>query len=131
MGIVIKQTKPTAPMEPGWYRAKVAELQMVEGKYGEQIQWLFELENGQQLRAWSSAIFNPRSKLYAWTEAILAKKIPESYDFNSDHIIGRRCDILVEIKPTPNGDFARVTKVAPANSMTRDGAVEDDEDLPF
>lgn len=109
MGITIKQSV-YEPIEPGIYTGKIATIEQVDGVYGEQLKFTFLLdpfgdyEAGKQLTAWTSMKFSQKSKLYTWTMALLGKLTPD-YDFDSDDLLGKPCQVVVGNKFTPDGNL--------------------------
>jgi len=57
--IEIEMPAESGPLLPGLYQARLAGIQMVSGKYGEQIELTFAVvPDGKTIRAW----INPRSR---------------------------------------------------------------------
>lgn len=129
MGITIKQTR-SVTIPPGWYRGIVMGITEVEGEYGPQLEWTFMLDGFEDklIRAWTSTIFSPQSKLFSWVEAVFAKTIPPSYDLDTDHLLGKAVDVRLEERPGRAGTFVKVTQLAAAGSMS---ARSEETDLPF
>ncbi len=91
MSIKISQTK-YEPVPEGIYPATIEAIEAETGEFGPQLKFKFQLEpfqgfdDGKQLYAWCSRKFSPKSKLYAWTAALLGK-IPADYTFDSDDLL--------------------------------------------
>lgn len=108
----VYETLPT-----GDYSAVVAEIAEAEGMYGPQAAWLFTINegphSGDQVRAWTSAKFSPKSRLYQWAQAAFGgAEIPPGYDFDSDDLIGRQVTITLVVRAKDDGtDFNRVDAV--------------------
>ena len=124
MAIRIEQTK-FDQVPTGAYPAVIADLEMVTGQYGEQIQWQLKIEqpgtdwDGIPLSAWTSAKFSPKSKLYAWTRAAFdGKDIPTDYTWNSEHLMGKRVMVVVVEKIKPDGtEFSKVEDLRPMKPL--------------
>ena len=106
-------------MPEGLYPGKVQKIDGVEGLYGPQFKFVFEVyEEGkilpQEITAWCSRKFSTKSKLFAWTKAALGgNPIPEDYNFSALDIIGKDLTIFVE-QTEPNEDgtvYNRIGKV--------------------
>lgn len=130
--MIIEQQKLVV-LPPGWHKAVVQDVQPTTGQFGDQVQITFLVDGDDGLpvkvKAWASARFSPMSKLYAWAENIFGVPIPESYDLNTDDLLGRACDIKLERRPGAKGEFLKVVAVAKAGTMTT--AANGDSDLPF
>lgn len=102
----------------GDYSAVVDAIEDADGMYGPQAAWSFVIDEGEhkgaQVRAWTSAKFSPRSRLYQWTQAVFGgADIPPAYTFDSDDLLGRRVTIslIVRVKPEDGSEFNRVESV--------------------
>jgi hypothetical protein len=100
MGITIEQTKHVV-LPVGEYPAIVADIEEVDGQFGPQLKFTFNLLGehvGTLLTGWCSKSFNVKSKLYQWTQAMFGgKDIPEEWAFDSDTVLKRKV-ILAVIK---------------------------------
>ncbi len=120
MSIKIPQTKYEV-LPVGEYGALVESVEQVAGQYGNQLKIRFAIRApqdyaGQVLIGWCSATFSPRSKLYAWTQAIAFEgaAIPEDYDFDSSHLVARPCRLVIITKTGTDGsEFNRVESIKP------------------
>lgn len=94
---------------PGEYLVTIESADVSEGRFGAQVEFLLSLEDGPMLKAWVSAKFSPRSKLYLWTRAAFGQDIPEDYDLDLDHLVGRQvlATIVTRLKDD-NGEFSKV-----------------------
>jgi len=129
MGIRIKQTDYT-PVPMGTYSAIVQAITPEAGTYGEQLKWEFQLlDLDKTLLGWTSTAFSRKSKLYAWTRAIVfdGGTIPKSYVFDSGDLVGKAVQLVVLVKEGDNGEFNRIDTILPAG---RNG-VGPDEDEPL
>lgn len=103
---IIPQTKfETVPV--GEYLVEVVDALVDEGIYGEQVQFVVQVvggeHGGKMLKAWTSCSFNPKSKLYGWASALFGAPIPDEYDLDTAHLIGRRARAVVLVKEKPDG----------------------------
>ncbi|MBN1890347.1 MAG: hypothetical protein JW850_20300 [Thermoflexales bacterium] len=118
MGILIEQ-KQYVLLPTGEYNAVITDLEETSGEYGPQVKVKFTLTDpdqaGNELTAWASATFTPKSKLYGWTRAAFGADIPKTYNFNSDDLINRPVRLVVIRKTKDDGsEFNRVDGVLPA-----------------
>ena len=132
---IIQRTIETLPM--GEYVAVVKSLDSETRDFGrgdqEQVRWFFACETPAgvvvDVPGWCSAIFTNRSKLYAWTKAVLGGgEMPRDYNFNSDDMVGRKVIVALTVKDREDGsDFNRVDRLLPV----RDVSAEFQTPLPF
>lgn len=96
-------------LETGTYAATVASVTPATGQFGEQLQWEFKLEDGSSQRAWCSTSLTPKSKLFAWTKALLGE-VPDLLD--TDDLIGKPCRLSLLAKTKEDGsEFNKVDAV--------------------
>lgn len=113
MGIQIKQVVYEV-LETGEYPAEVTEIALENGQFGEQLKFTFELENGHSLWGWASAKFSTKSKLYAWTQAILNQQISPTYVLDTDDLVGRKVKLVVVTEERDDGrEFNKITRLKP------------------
>lgn len=123
-------------VEPGAYEAIVQAIEEVEGQYGPQFKWYFEVEDLERpISVFSSTIFSlPKgksegSKLYRWACAILGREIKEGETIDTADLLRRSCIINVFTKA--NG-YPGVESVAAKRAKKKPKPVQqDDEDEPF
>lgn len=132
----IKQTVYEV-LDTGTYPATVSAIDADEGKFGAQLKWSFRLEDGSTQMAWTSQSYSNKSKLCAWTRAILGEP-PDPLD--TDDLIGRPCRLSLVVKTRDDGtEFNRVDSVlAPKAGQKRRPAPEPEaepeeavESIPF
>lgn len=115
--MIIEQTRFEL-LPVGEYVAEVTAVDPEEGMYGPQLKFTFTTRGGehegQQLAAWTSARFSPKTKLYAWAKAAFNAAIPADYHLNTDDLLGRRVNLTVVIKTKEDGtEFNRIEDVRP------------------
>ena len=122
MGIVIEQENfETLPM--GEYPARIVDVNETVGQYGRQIVFSFAIDggafDGRMLKGWTSATFGRKSKLYSWTRAAFGQEIPEDYDLDTDHLLGRtvRLGIIVRLKAETGEEFNKIDGVLPVKRV--------------
>lgn len=101
----------------GWYTAVVVDAEAAEGQYGPQCKMILAVPYGEgedyeeiSLWAWTSQKFNQRSKLYAYTAAILDRPIEEGEGFDSDKLVGLCVDVKVDTYEKVEKDGSRTEK---------------------
>jgi len=105
------------PLDPGRYQVRIVDLGLVEGRFGRQIQWSLELQNGEKTRAWTSDTYSAESNLGKWTQAILGR-LPER--FRPSDLIGKSAVAIVAVKLRDDGsETSRVTALTAATKQTR------------
>ncbi len=124
-------------LDTGTYTATVSAIDADEGQFGPQLKWLFKLEDGSTQTAWTSQSYSNKSKLFAWTRAILGET-PDPLD--TDDLIGRPCRLSIVIKTRDDGtEYNKVDNVlAPKAAQKRRPAPEPEaepeeavEPIPF
>jgi hypothetical protein len=123
MSIIIQQQVYT-PIPEGVYQATITEILSENGKFGQQLRIKFlldpmeGLEGGKYITALCSAKFSPKTKLYAWTTAVLGNISPK-YDFNSDDLLNK--PILVVTKQRLGSDgitiFDQIETIKPLRGI--------------
>ena len=118
--IPAEEAKASISLEAGVYRATVKSLESVDGQYGPQAKFVFELdglnlEDGSpaSLWAWASWKLNPATKLHRWVLALGGERPVPGHQYNLSKVIGTRCRLLIENKETEDGTRARVREVLP------------------
>ena len=107
MGTKIKQTfVMTWPV--GEYVGQIAKITEKEGTYGPQLQFAFKLiqmdPKASPVLGWCSQTFSNKSKLYGWVKAAFGGgEIPETYDFDSDDLIGKKVLLTLVIRDREDG----------------------------
>ena len=120
-------------LDTGTYAATVATIEQVEGKFGNQLQWDFRLEDGSTQRAWCSTSLTPKSKLFLWAKALLGE-VPDTLD--TDDLLGMPCRLSILSKTKEDGmEFNKVDQVhAPKAGAKRRPMPEPEEEteaIPF
>ena len=120
-------------LDTGTYLATVLTIEQVEGKFGNQLQWDFRLEDGSTTRAWCSMSLTPKSKLYAWSKALLGE-VPDTLETES--LIGMPCRLSIVAKTREDGsEYNKVDSVlAPKAGQKKRPVPEpetEDEAIPF
>ncbi len=119
MSIVIPQST-YEPIAPGIYTGKITQIEAQDGQFGPQLKFTFQLdpfegyEAGKQQHAWCSQKFNAKTKLYAWTQAVLGK-LPPDYAFDSDDLIDKQVTLVIGNRYSGDGNqlFDFVESVKP------------------
>lgn len=98
----------------GDYRARIVEVQEIEGKYGAQLQWQFEIaqgeHQGESVRGWTSTKFginpntNAPAKARQWTEAAFQRRLQANEVVDTDELAGRELVLTVAEVEKANGD---------------------------
>ena len=117
MGITIPQTQYEV-LPVGEYPAIVADVEEVEGKFGPQLKFTFNLIGehvGTLMTGWCSRSFNTKSKLYSWTQAIFGgADIPQEWAFDSDKILKRKVVlVLIKRKGENDSEFNKIDQLLP------------------
>lgn len=123
-------------LDTGTYPATVESITTTTGQFGEQLQWDFKLlDDGSSQRAWCSTSLTPKSKLFAWSRALLGE-VPDTLD--TDSLIGLPCRLSILLKTKDDGsEFNKVDAVLPPKPnqkrrpMPEPETETEDEAIPF
>ena len=84
----------------GWYTGVFIDAEAgEEGLYGPQVKLMFLVPHEDEdvsIWAWTSQKFSQRSKLFAYTEAILGRPIGDEEGFDSDKMQGMLVDLKLD-----------------------------------
>lgn len=95
MGFTIPQTAAADDVPPGAYDATITAVDQINGQFGPQVRIKFTLASGETLSLYTSATFNPKSKLWRVVANVFGKEPGAGVAFSSDWLIGRHARILV------------------------------------
>jgi hypothetical protein len=126
-------------IEPGDYPAMITSIEEVSGEYGDQLQLQLVVldadgeQTNDEIRAWCSAKWTDRSKLFEWTKAILGKRAPTAgQPMDTDRLKNKKVDIRVEEKLGKSGQMrSSVTAMFPFNTISAKRDDPDESDPPF
>jgi class 3 adenylate cyclase len=97
----------TEPLPTGEYPVKLVELTTVDGKYGEQLRFKFEVVKGdyagRTLIAFATPSGNPASKCVRWASALLERTLQAGEQVDLESLIGRYARAVVVVKSTADG----------------------------
>ena len=118
MSIKIAKTE-YVPLPADVYEAEVLTIEQTEGEYGDQLKFTFGLldeeVNKRTLFGWCSAKYSPKSKLTAWTRAILGGEREGGFD--SDLLLGQRCRLTVGLRHGSDGlEHNTITDILPSKA---------------
>jgi hypothetical protein len=117
MGITVTRTVYEVLPED-IYMAEVLDIEEVEGDYGDQLKFTFdlvELDDRQQL-GWCSKKLSPKSKLWAWTRALLGSE-PDG-DLDCDRLINRKCRLSLSVETKDGVEYNRIKDILPMARAT-------------
>lgn len=109
------------PIEPGIYPVRVEAVDQEDGQFGQQLKWHFAIEEpgfeDKFLIGWCSCAFSPKSKLWAWTKALLfgGRDIPDYFDeLDTAKLVGQRAQVMVSLERGNDGTpYNKVKEVLP------------------
>lgn len=142
---------PYEAMDKGAYEARLVKIEeQTGGPFGDALKWFFEILDedyeGKEIMAFSSQAFNPASKAWEWTAAILGREIEMGEDIDFDDLTGKKVNVHIDHKVGERGTFEKVAslsavrqkkkkKPAPAPEPEPEEVDEDDdndeEEAPF
>lgn len=116
-------------LEPGAYRAKLVSVEEADGTNFETGEpepfrrWTFEITEegyeGQEIFGSSSMAFGPRAKARSWVEALVGRKLERGEKVSEEELVGKECDLGIEMKETDRGTFPRINSVHPVRKKSR------------
>jgi hypothetical protein len=131
---------------PGTYAATLTAIneKMVPSKFNNgddapALEWVFALDNGDEVNGLTSTYTSPKSKAFGYLVALLGKeRVQSGAEFELDDLIGKRALVQVGIN---DGGWPRVENVMPpmaeGKAKAKPVAVpaappsDDEGDLPF
>lgn len=124
------------PMPTGEYPVKLVELTTVDGKYGEQLRYKFEVVKGEYagrtLTAFATPSGNPASKCIRWASALLERTLQAGEQVDLESLIGRYARAVVVVKSTADGREVNVIQeILPARRAKPTPPPEPVEGDPF
>jgi len=126
----------TEPMPTGEYPVKLVELTTVDGKYGEQLRFKFEVVKGdyagRTLIAFATPSGNPASKCVRWASALLERALQAGEQLDLQSLIGRYARAVVVVKASGDGREVNVIQeILPARRAKPTPPPEPVEGDPF
>ena len=121
---IIEQTRFEV-LPAGEYTATIADVQITAGKFGDQAEFSFVIEDGEfagaVLKGWTSARFSPKSRLYAWAKAAFGgQPIPPTYNLDTDDLLQRRVNLMVIARVKESGEeFSKIDDCRPYRVVPR------------
>lgn len=107
------------PLPTGEYPVKLVEITTVDGKYGEQLRFKFEVVKGEyagrSLIAFASPSGSPSSKCVKWASALLGRSLQAGEQLDLQSLIGNYARAVVIVKSTADGrEVNTVQEILPA-----------------
>ena len=104
-GLVAYESRKPLNVEAGVYPAKVKAIEDIDGQYGRQWQFTFELDDypDEEPVAWASAKLGTLSKLYRWATALLGQPPILNEKLLPENLVGLPCRLNVSEKPGDDG----------------------------
>ena len=97
------ESKPPLSVAPGFYPATVKAIEMVTGKFGEQLRFTFALdESEEEAWAWCSAKLGTATKLWKWA-TFLGHPPTVGQPFKVQRLVAARCQLAVQEKLDADG----------------------------
>lgn len=113
------------PVDAGIYLARVDDVVVEEGQFGQQLKWHFGIQEpgleDKTLIGWCSATFSPKSKLWSWSKALLfgGREIPDYFDeIDTQKFIGTQAQLVVAMERGNDGTlYNRIKDVLPVRTQ--------------
>lgn len=96
-------------LKAGVYDVKVESIDDDDGEYGPQFKFIFGVtagrSAGQQIYGWASQKLGPKTKLMAWTKALMPEQeIGPRFELDTDWLVGREARMVVGVGVGNNGN---------------------------
>ncbi len=121
-------------LKKGVYPARVKSIDEDDGQFGPQFKWIFKITagraKGSELFGWCSQVLSPKSKLRAWSEAILPETDFDAKGFvlDTDDLIDGDCQLVVTV--TTGNDGVERNKIESLLPVEEEEAEADEEPAP-
>jgi hypothetical protein len=120
------------------YVAKISEITSVEGKFGPQLRWRFDVTDpaefaGQTVTGWCSDVITQKSKAYLWIRAAQGgQDIDWNQPFDFDDLIGRSVSLslTISVSKESGNEFNKIESVRPYRPARRATAPKP-QDVPL
>jgi hypothetical protein len=135
MPFTFKKTPP--PLPPGSYKAKIANVQEIEGQFGPRVMWQVDIvHNDLDYRAtgYTPATFYDKSKEAQWCAAAMGITFNPDDELDENLLINAPVIAIVAVKPGNDGrSFYNIVDLhAVPSSEDAEPAKDDPEgDVPF
>lgn len=122
MAIVLKTTD-TELLEPGMHVVTIESMEFVpnpfeEGK--EQLEIKLVSDEEKSIRFWASPSLHPKSKMYAFVEAVLGRKLNDTEKqegFDVEDLISKKvCAIVKNATSSSGNEFTKVSDFMPVQA---------------
>jgi hypothetical protein len=111
-------------IDEGVYAARIASAEPVEGQYGQQIKFSFDVLDADEetsLLGWASAKLTPKTKLFEWAKAAMGDQFEPGQDLNIDDFVGRKVQLVVARRLSADGsEFNKVEKMMRYKARSQD-----------
>lgn len=106
------------PLPTGEYPATLQNVEQVDGQYGTQLRFTFELSGqyaGRKLTAYARLSESLSGKLARWVQALLGRPVKEGETVDLAPLINKPCVLVVLKQVKPDGTpYNKVEDVLPA-----------------
>ncbi len=121
--------QPVLELQPGWYLAKIEDVNEVESQLYSTTQLALRLsvldDKGEaigSITAYCNAKWGPNTTLYRWVSSIFGKKAPPpGLPFDPDTLIGKVVAAKLEQRPGKNGPRLRVVDLGHRSLAEEEG----------
>ena len=107
---MFKVIKGSRAVADGWYKAKVEQIEIVEGQYGEQLLITFHIQNGVDTtrRAYLSPYVGEHNRTKLFLDA-LSIDTSKAEELNPEELLDR--ELMIQLQTTDSKSGKRVQKV--------------------
>lgn len=110
-------------LDVGTYQAEYVKVtpSEVDGPFGPFLDWEFSALNPAtmataKVTGRSSTSFGPDTKAREWAEGVLGRQLAKGERLDFDTLVGRPCQLVLEIVEKTKGSFNRIATVLPASA---------------
>lgn len=107
------------PLPVGEYPVKLVELTTIDGKYGEQLRYKFEVVKGEYagrtLIAFATPSGNTSSKCIRWAQSLLGRALQAGEQLDLQSLVGKYARAIVVVKSIGDGrEVNTIQEILPA-----------------
>lgn len=117
MTTIVAKESTFEVLPTGEYLAQIVDIEDVDGNYGPQFQFQFEIVKpkpfeGKTMRGWCSQSPSLKSKLMSWTAAAFNRPIETGEAVDTMDLIGRKVVLVIITEPKSDGSGEEINKIS-------------------
>ena len=102
------------PLPTGEYRVELTAIELVDGKYGDALKWVFRVvDDGRTLIGYTNHSDNVLSKCMEWVRALVRYPISVYEPIDLATLVGKTAIAVVKLKKRNGREYNRIDKLLP------------------